>query len=156
MMVALDVSAKDVQIIALTELVEGLEGRIDKHDRQISDLQRAFSSKIEEITKDIIDIREYFPKLVSEDRKRLVALEHPEKTPGQISQDRAKKIDKYMEGRPDHKASYEALKGFLVINDVLLNFSIASLKNDYPDKYITIKDKKDHRKRWLLEVQKIL
>lgn len=142
-----------IQLLSdLAEKNKELQATVEKQAKNIKDL----TQEVSEATEAIIEIREHFPALIGSINKRLSKLEHPAKMPGLTSQDRAKKIDRYMEGRPDHKASYEALKGFLVINDVLLNFSIASLKNDYPDKYITIKDRKDHRKRWLLEVQKIL
>ena len=75
--------------------------------------------------------------------------------PGQTSQDRATRLDHYMDARPDHKASYEALKGFLGINDVLLNSAIAALKKEHPGKYGTIKDAADKRKRILAVIPKI-
>lgn len=122
-----------------------------KQARQIEDLKREAS----DATEAIIEIREHFPALIASINKRLSHLEHPDKVSGQTAQDRAKKIDRYMEGRPDHKASYEALKGFLDINDVLLNYSISALKTEFPDKYIVIRDKADHRKKWLRAVPKI-
>ncbi|MHB8118628.1 MAG: hypothetical protein ACYDHX_07885 [Methanothrix sp.] len=86
MMVALDElpTAKDVQTIALMERIEGLEGHIDRQAQTISDLQKSFLSKIEKITHDIADIREYFPKLVAEDRQRLTKLEMVKPQPHQI------------------------------------------------------------------------
>ena len=60
-----------------------------------------------------------------------------------------------MDARPDHKASYEALKGFLGINDVLLNSAIAALKKEHPGKYGTSKDSTDKRKRILAVIPKI-
>lgn len=75
--------------------------------------------------------------------------------PGQTAQDRAARIDHYMDARPDHKASYEALKGFLGINDVLLNSAIAALKKEHPGKYGTSKDSTDKRKRILAVIPKI-
>jgi uncharacterized protein YoxC len=123
----------------------------DKWIREIKDVKQ----EVSEATEAIIEIREHFPALIGSINKRVSKLEHPEKQSGHAAQDRAKKIDKYMEGRPDHKASYEALKGFLTINDVLLNFSIAALKTEFPDKYVVARDKADHRKKWLREVPKI-
>ena len=145
---------KEALVLIIDELQTGLklcQSTIEKQAATIKDQGKAIS----DLKQDIKDIREYFPKLVSEDRQRLKALEHPDKQPGQTAQDRAKKINEYMEKRPDHKASYEALKGFLLINDVLLNFALAALKKEYPDKYIMIKDKLDRRKKWLMEVLRI-
>ena len=79
----------------------------------------------------------------------------PKDEPGKTSQDRATRLDHYMDARPDHKASYEALKGFLGINDVLLNSAIAALKKEHPGKYGTIKDAADKRKRILAVIPKI-
>ena len=75
--------------------------------------------------------------------------------PGQTAQDRAARIDHYMDARPDHKASYEALKGFLGINDVLLNAAIAALMRAQPGKYARQKDHADKRKRVLAVIPKI-
>ena len=74
---------------------------------------------------------------------------------GQTAKDRAARIDKYMAARPDHKASYEALKGFLGVNDVLLNTAIAALKKEHPGRYCTVKDAADKRKRSLAVIPKI-
>ena len=77
------------------------------------------------------------------------------KEPGQTAQDRANRIDHYMDARPDHKASYEALKGFLEIDDVKLNLTIAALMKEHPGKYARQKDKNDGRKKWLAVIPKI-
>ncbi len=87
--------------------------------------------------------------------QRLAKLEHPAKEPGQTSQDRAARIDHYMAARPDHKASYEALKGFLEIDDVKLNLAVAALMKGHPGKYARQKDKNDGRKKWLTIIPKI-
>jgi ribulose bisphosphate carboxylase small subunit len=77
------------------------------------------------------------------------------KQSGQTAQNRAMRIDHYMDARPDHKASYETLKGFLNIDDVKLNLAIAALMKDHPGKYIRLRDKVDGRKRWLTLIPKI-
>jgi len=130
---------------------QSLRADNNKRAREIEDLKKEAS----EATEAIIEIREHFPSLIASINKRVSKLEHPDKVLSQVSHDRAKKIDRYMEDRPDHKASYEALKGFLEINDVLLNYSVAALKIEFPDKYIVTRDKADHRKKWLREVPKI-
>lgn len=78
------------------------------------------------------------------------------KEPGHTSQDRAKRLDTYMDARPDHKASYEALKGFLEVNDVLLNQTIAALMKDQLGKYARSKDEHDKRKRWLVRIPEMV
>jgi hypothetical protein len=79
----------------------------------------------------------------------------PSKQSSQTAQNRAARIDRYMDARPDHKASYETLKGFLNIDDVKLNLAITALMKDHPNKYIRQKDKADGRKRWLTLIPKI-
>ena len=61
-----------------------------------------------------------------------------------------------MEARPDHKASFDASRGFLEVNDVLPNLAIKALMDLYPSKYAIARDQGDKRKRWLLEVPKIV
>jgi len=87
--------------------------------------------------------------------QRLAKIEHPAKETGKTSQDRAARIDHYMDARQDHKASYEALKGFLEIDDVKLNLAIAALMKEHPGKYARQKDKADGRKKWLAVIPKI-
>ena len=73
---------------------------------------------------------------------------------GQTAKDRAARIDKYMATRPDHKASYEALKGFLGIDSALLNLAIAALMKANPGKYMRTKDtaRGRGRNKWLVAV----
>jgi len=160
-MVALE--AKDLQIIALSERIEALEDTVANLVRQsefllkdvkrlqdVQDSYRDLSVKTNKELRDRVktqeDNFEILFQLVNKIKNKPI---------GQTDRDRAKKIDKYMEDRPDHKASYEALKGFLGVNDMLLNFAIAALKKECPDKYVTVKDKLDRRKRWLREVPRI-
>jgi len=56
---------------------------------------------------------------------------------------RKKKIDGYMEARSDHKASFDALRGFLEVSDVLLNLIIKVLMNLSPSKHLTWFDRFD-------------
>lgn len=143
---------------ALLEIVSDLQTGLKLCDQTIAKQAatiKDLKGEVSEATQAIIEIREHFPALIASINKRVSKVEHPDKQPGQTAWDRAKRIDKYMEGRPDHKASYEALKGFLLVNDVLLNFALAALKKEYPDKYIMIKDKLDRRKKWLMEVPRI-
>ena len=145
-----ELNVKDVQTIALTERLDYLWGLLEKQERHLSDLQKSFSSKIDEITKDIADIREYFPKLISSDRQRISALEKPEKSPGKRNTERVQKLIRYMNARPDHKASFETLKGHFQIKDNQLNAIIVAANQLDPDRFIIIKDEHDGRKRWLV------
>lgn len=73
---------------------------------------------------------------------------------GKKAHDRAERINHYMENRPDHKASFEALRGFLQVNDVLLNAAIDLLMKSYPGKFMKVHDAHDKRKRFLAEIVK--
>ena len=75
--------------------------------------------------------------------------------PGNKTKDRAKRINNYMLSRSDHKASFEALRGFLEVNAVLLNLAIAALMKDAPGQYAIVKDRSDKRKRFLAVIPKI-
>ena len=87
---------------------------------------------------------------IAYDRKRLAKLEHPTKEPGKTELSRAEKIEKYLAARPDHKASYETLKGMLQINNVLLNQTIKILMDGSPGRYGVVKAPGDKRKRTLI------
>ena len=95
-----------------------------------------------EITRVCVDI--------AYDRKRLAKLEHPTKEPGKTETSRAEKIEKYLASRPDHRASFETLKGMLQINNVLLNQTIKILMDDSPGRYGVTKAPGDKRKRTLV------
>lgn len=124
---------------ALLELLSDIREDIKKLQKDLHDIQNA----------DLL-------RLIAEDRRRIAKLEHSDKDPGQTALDRAKRIDRYMDGRLDHKASYEALKGFLKISDgASLSRAIKALGTESPGKYATHKDKTDKRKKWLIEVPKI-
>ena len=90
------------------------------------------------------------------DRKRIAKLENPQKGLGKTELSRAEKIERYLASRPDHKASYETLKGFLEIDDVKLNLGIAALMRGHPGEYARQNDKVDGRKRWLVLIPKIV
>jgi hypothetical protein len=57
------------------------------------------------------------------------------KEPGKTEISRAEKIEKYLESRPDHKATFETLKGHLGINKQRLNEAIKTLMNSTPGRY---------------------
>jgi hypothetical protein len=87
---------------------------------------------------------------IAYDRKRLAKLENPIKEPGKTETARAEKIEKYLASRPDHKATFETLKGMLQINNVLLNQAIKTLMDSSPGRYGITKAQGDKRKRTLV------
>lgn len=71
------------------------------------------------------------------------------KAPGKTFQERAERLDRYMEARQDHKASFEQIRGFLEITARKLNPTIRCLMDAHPAKYSIRADQRDTRKNWL-------
>jgi hypothetical protein len=57
------------------------------------------------------------------------------KEPGKMEISRAEKIEKYLETRPDHKATFETLKGHLGINKDRLLEAIKTLMDTSQGRY---------------------
>jgi len=76
--------------------------------------------------------------------------EATKKGPGKTEISRAEKIEKYLASRPDHRASFETLKGHLGIDKDLLNNAIKTLMAASPGCYGISHTLGDKRKRTLL------
>lgn len=88
---------------------------------------------------------------IAHDRRRLAKLEHPPEEPGKTVLSRAGKIEKYLLSRPDHKATFETLKGHLQVDNVRLNEAIKTLMATSDRSYSIQKDRTgDKRKRILI------
>jgi hypothetical protein len=74
--------------------------------------------------------------------------EKAKRSPGKTELSRAEKIERYLAARPDHKATFETLKGHLGIDNDLLGIAIKSLLPS--GKYAIIKTPGDKRKRTLV------
>ena len=88
------------------------------------------------------------------DRQRLTKLENPKKAPRILELSRAEKVAKYMKDRPDHKATFETLKGHLGVDNVRLNEALKVLMTHYPGKYGIARLPGDKRKRALVVLPK--
>jgi hypothetical protein len=78
-----------------------------------------------------------------------------EKKPGKTELSRAEKIERYLAARPDHKATFETLKGHLQLNNVRLNEAITTLIEAHPGSYSIQKAKTgDKRKKILVLLPK--
>jgi hypothetical protein len=88
------------------------------------------------------------------DRQRISRLEHPEKEPGKKELTRAAKIEKYLAARPDHRATFETLKGHLGVTNDLLGDAIKTLMEASPGRYTVLKAQQDKRKRILVMLPK--
>jgi hypothetical protein len=153
------------QLITLTigqlqELVtQAVEKAIQPLQDRISSLEDRRSARLEEENAALIATQEQDVTRIcldiALDRQRISRLEHPTKNPGKTETARAEKIEKYLASRPDHRVSFEALRGFLEVNAVLLNLAIAALMKDAPGQYAIVKDRSDKRKRFLAVIPKI-
>ena len=123
---------------AIEQAIQPLQAEIDQLQAEITSLR---SMQEQDTSRICIDI--------AYDRRRLTALEHPAK-PGKTELSRAEKIERYLAARPDHKATFETLKGMLQINNVLLNQSIKVLMDNSPGRYAITKAPGDKRKRALV------
>ena len=91
---------------------------------------------------------------IAYDRQRLARLENPIKRPGKTETARAEKIEKYLQSRPDHRATFETLKGHLGIDNVLLNQAIKTLMDGSSGRYGITRTSGDKRKRTLVILPK--
>jgi hypothetical protein len=80
--------------------------------------------------------------------------ETTKKGPGKTERSRAEKIEKYLSSRPDHRATFETLKGYLGVNKDRLNEAIKTLMAAFPGKYGITRTPGDKRKRTLIMLPK--
>jgi regulator of replication initiation timing len=80
--------------------------------------------------------------------------EKARKEPGKTELSRAEKIEKYLAARPDHKATFETLRGDLGIDKDLLNDAIKTLMSSSPGRYGIARAPGDKRKRALIMLPK--
>ena len=76
--------------------------------------------------------------------------ETTKKVPGKTETSRADKIEKYLASRPDHRASFETLKGNLGVDKARLHEAIKTLMDASPGQYGIIRVPGDKRKRVLV------
>lgn len=149
------------QLITLTygqlrELIKGtVEQAIEPLQDRIESLEDTLASQQGEIT----NLRESVASL-EKDRdtlsdNQLIQLrlihelkEKAKREPGKTELSRAEKIERYLAARPDHKATFESLKGHLGIDNDLLGIAIKSLLPS--GKYAIVKTPGDRRKRTLV------
>ncbi len=151
------------QLITLTysqlqDLVtQAVEKAIQPLQERISALEAKVASQAEEIvTLKVIEEQERTRIFldIAHDRRRITCLEHPEKKPGKTELARVEKIERYLAARPDHKASFEMLKGHLGVNAVLLNQAIKVLLSENPGRFGMHRPQGDRRKRILVMLSK--
>lgn len=78
-------------------------------------------------------------------------LREAKKEPGKTETTRAEKIERYLQSRPDRRATFETLKGMLQVDNIRLNEAIKVLIATSDRSYIIQKEKTgDKRKRSLI------
>jgi hypothetical protein len=80
--------------------------------------------------------------------------EKAKRSPGKTELSRAEKIERYLAARPDHKATFETLRGHLGIDKDLLNDAIKALMASSPGRYGIARAPGDKRKRALIMLPK--
>ena len=80
--------------------------------------------------------------------------EKAKRSPGKTELSRAEKIERYLAARPDHKATFETLRGHLGIDKDLLNDAIKTLMASSPGRYGIARAPGDKRKRALIMLPK--
>ena len=73
---------------------------------------------------------------------------------GKTEISRAEKIEKYLEARPDHRATFESLKGHLGVDKNRLKEAIRMLMDSSPGRYGVTRTLGDKRKRVLVMLPK--
>lgn len=135
---------------AVEQAIQPLQDEIAQLREEIDSL-RARTTSLEstldqEISRVCVDI--------AYDRKRLAKLEHPTKEPGKTEITRSEKIERYLASRPDHKATFETLRGHLGIDKDRLNEAIKTLMASSPGRYGIVRAPGDKRKRILVMLPK--
>jgi hypothetical protein len=150
-----DVSPEEpIFVLSSTQLHEiinaatkSLNSRIDVMEDRIAQLE-GDKAKIEALEKDqniLSDNQLIQLRLIND-------LRHKE--PGKTELSRAEKLAKYLEARPDHKATFETLKGYLGIDNTRLKETILTLMNASPGRYGITTQSGDKRKRVLVMLSK--
>ena len=81
-------------------------------------------------------------------------LRETKKGPGKTEISRAEKIEKYLSSRPDHRATFETLKGHLGVDKARLKEAIKTLMAVSPGRYGITHTPGDKRKRALVMLPK--
>jgi hypothetical protein len=135
--------AVEKAIQPLQDEIESLKATVIRQDKKIAALETTEEHDVSRLALDI-----------AYDRQRLAKLEHHTQEPGKTEISRADKIEKYLSSRPDHKATFETLKGHLGIDKFALSDAIRTLMNSSPGRYGIIRTPGDKRKRTLVMLPK--
>jgi sugar-specific transcriptional regulator TrmB len=128
----------------ISKAIQPLQDHVDALEATVANLESKVSAL--EATQDTQAENEFnMLRLINDLRK---------KVPGKLEISRAEKIEKYLQARPDHKASFETLKGHLGVDKARLNEAIKTLMNASPGRYGITRTPGDKRKRCLVMLPK--
>ena len=126
---------------SLQDRISYLEGIIVRQGEKIAALEATANHQEENL---LIQLR-----LIHELKEKA------KRSPGKTELSRAEKIEKYLAARPDHKATFETLKGYLQLDNVRLNEAITTLMSTHPGRYSIQKATTgDKRKKILIMLPK--
>ena len=131
--------AVEKAIQPLQDEVEALKVTVTRQGAEIAALESTEEQDVDRLALDI-----------AYDRQRISHLEHPTRDPGKTEISRAEKIEKYLASRPDHRATFETLKGHLGVDKDRLKEAIKTLMTASPGRYGIIHAPGDKRKRTLV------
>ena len=141
---------QDLITQAVEKAIEPLQDRVESLEAtntcQAVKIAALESTQEGDITRLALDI--------AYDRQRISRLEHPIKGPGKTEISRSEKIEKYLASRPDHKATFETLKGHLGVDKNRLKETIKTLMASDPGRYGITRTPGDKRKRTLIMLPK--
>ena len=127
---------------------QSLQDRISYLEATIAQLQEE-NAAMAATQAHLIDNQEIQLRLIHELKEKA------KRSPGKTELSRAEKIEKYLAARPDHKATFETLKGYLQLDNVRLNEAITTLMSTHPGRYSIQKATTgDKRKKILIMLPK--
>jgi predicted RNase H-like nuclease (RuvC/YqgF family) len=141
---------KDIITQAVEKAIQPLQDEIAQDREEIATLRAEIASL--KTTQE--ECAEFQARQLNAERRRISKLEHPTVEPGKTELSRAERIAKYLQNRPDHKATFEMLKGHLEVDKDLLGDAIKALMAASPERYRIIGVLGDKRKRALIMLQK--
>jgi hypothetical protein len=118
--------------ISLSQVVQGLQAE-----------NQALKSELEALQESTARERAY-------DRQRIAKLEAPKITAK--TKERAEKIKRYLESRPDHRTTLETLKGYLGIKNYLLDDAIHALQANYPNAFVVERAKAGDKRKKIIRM----
>jgi HPt (histidine-containing phosphotransfer) domain-containing protein len=137
------------QLITLTygQLVQAVQEAIQPLQDEIAQLREEITSL--EAAQDTLSDNQLIQLRLIHELK-----EKAKRSPGKTELSRAEKIERYLAARPDHKATFETLRGHLGIDKDLLNDAIKTLMASSPGRYGIARAPGDKRKRALIMLPK--